>query len=204
MKRARRHVRRHECRAKLKSRMEQLPANTTLSHYRIIEQLGAGAMGEVYLAQDAKLDRCVALKILPREFAADADRMRRFVLEAKSASALNHPNIITIYEIGETDDANFIATEYIEGKTLNHQPGLSLTATLEVATQIVSALNAAHSAGIIHRDIKPENVIVRPDGLVKILDFDIAKLSGPSVLSGLSQGSDPEGPTAVNPAPARG
>ena len=162
-------------------------------------------MGDVYLAQDTKLDRRVALKLLPQEFAADADRMRRFVLEAKSASALNHPNIITIYEIGETDGTNFIATEYIEGKTLSDRESLSLIAALDVATQIVSALTAAHCAGIIHRDIKPENVIIRPDGVVKILDFGIAKLSGPgAVADGLNQGTDPEAVTAVKSGTSTG
>ncbi|HYV06488.1 MAG TPA: protein kinase, partial [Blastocatellia bacterium] len=155
-------------------------------------------MGEVYLAQDTILGRRVALKILPREFAIDADRMRRFVLEAKSASALNHPNIITIYEVGETDEMNFIATEYIEGQTLNSRGSLALTEALDVASQIASALQAAHAAGIIHRDIKPENVIIRPDGLVKILDFGIAKQTGPAVVtSGLPSGTDPEAATAV-------
>ena len=164
--------------------MDELSPNTTISHYRIVNKLGAGGMGEVYVAQDTKLDRRVALKILPPEFAADADRMRRFVLEARSASALNHPNIITIYEVGETDGTNFIATEYIEGKTLNNCDSLSLLKSLEVATQIASALHAAHSAGIVHRDIKPDNVMIRPDGFVKILDFGIAKLSGVPMIAG--------------------
>lgn len=136
-------------------------------------------MGEVYLAEDTKLDRQVALKILPPEFAADNDRMNRFVREAKSASALNQPNIITIHEIGETGGTHFIASEYIQGETLHallQQSPLALKTTLDVAIQVASALNAAHKAGIIHRDIKPENVMIRPDGLVKILDFGIAKL----------------------------
>ena len=155
-------------------------------------------MGEVYVAQDTKLDRRVALKILPPEFAADADRMRRFVLEARSASALNHPNIITIYEVGETDGTNFIATEYIEGKTLNNCDSLSLLKSLEVATQIASALQAAHSAGIVHRDIKPDNVMIRPDGFVKILDFGIAKLSGvPMIAGGPRVHTDEEAATAM-------
>ena len=184
---------------------EALSPNSTISHYRIVSKIGAGGMGDVYLAQDTRLDRRVALKILPQEFAADADRMRRFVLEAKSASALNHPNIITIYEIGETDEMNFIATEYIEGKTLNNCASLSLTAALEVATQIVSALQAAHTAGIVHRDIKPDNVMIRPDGLVKILDFGIAKLSGSPVVAGrLNQGTDPEAATAVKAGTSAG
>ena len=137
-------------------------------------------MGEVYLAQDTKLDRQVALKILPPEFAEDTDRMNRFVREAKSASALNHPNIITIHEISEIGGTHFIATEYIQGETLHSllkQNSLDLKSALEIAIQVTSALDAAHRAGIIHRDIKPENVMVRPDGLVKILDFGIAKLS---------------------------
>lgn len=137
-------------------------------------------MGEVYLAQDTKLVRRVALKILSPEFAEDRDRMNRFILEARSASALNHPNILTIHEIGETDGTHFIATEYIEGDTLQtllKGPALSLRTTLEIALQIASALYAAHRAGIVHRDIKPDNVMVREDGIVKVLDFGIAKLS---------------------------
>ena len=164
--------------------MDGLSPNSDLSHYRIVSKLGSGGMGEVYVAQDTRLDRRVALKILPAEFAADADRMRRFVLEAKSASALNHPNIITIYEVGEIEGTNFIATEYIDGKTINHCDSLSLVAALDVATQIASSLQAAHSAGIVHRDIKPDNVMIRPDGLVKILDFGIAKLSGVPMIAG--------------------
>ncbi len=149
-------------------------------HYRIISQIGAGGMGEVYLAEDKRLERRVALKILPPEFAADKERMNRFVREAKSASALNHPNIITIYEIGETDSTRFIAAEYIEGETLRRRlerEPPDLETTLDVAIQIASALDAAHRAGIFHRDIKPDNIMIRPDGLVKILDFGIAKLS---------------------------
>ncbi len=137
-------------------------------------------MGEVYLAEDRKLDRRVALKILPPEFAEDEDKMNRFVREARSASALNHPNIITIYEIGETKGTHFIATEYIEGETLQtrlREQSLSLRSTLEIALQIASALDAAHRAGIVHRDIKPDNVMVRQDGIVKVLDFGIAKLT---------------------------
>jgi len=158
----------------------ELQANATLAHYRIIRKIGAGGMGEVYLAEDTKLDRQVALKILPQEFAEDSDRMNRFVREAKSASALNQPNIITIHEIGEVEGTHFIASEYIQGETLHtrlKESPLDLKATLDVAIQVASALNSAHKAGIIHRDIKPENVMIRPDGVVKILDFGIAKLS---------------------------
>ena len=137
-------------------------------------------MGEVYLAEDTQLRRPVALKLLPSDFSQNKDRLRRFEQEAKSASALNHPNIITIYEIGETDNTHFIATEYVEGETLRerlkHSP-VNLESALEIAIQVAGAFDAAHRAGIVHRDIKPENVMVRPDGLVKLLDFGIAKLT---------------------------
>ena len=137
----------------------------------------------MFLAQDTKLNRKVALKILPTEFAEDKDRMSRFVREAQSASALNHPNIITIYEIGESDETHFIATEFIEGKTLNDYKRanpINYKSALEIAVQIASALDEAHSAGIVHRDIKPDNVMIRANGLVKILDFGIAKVSATS------------------------
>ncbi len=151
-----------------------------LGHYEILSPIGKGGMGEVFLAKDTKLERRVALKILPPEFAADSDRMSRFVREAKSASALNHPNIITIHEIGEAGGTHFIATEFIDGKTLNDYKKtnpLNLKSVLEIAIQIASALDEAHSAGIVHRDVKPDNVMIRANGLVKILDFGIAKLS---------------------------
>ena len=172
----------------------ELTTNSTLSHYRIISKIGAGGMGEVYLAQDTKLDRKVALKILPPQFAADTDRMARFVREAKSASALNHPNILTIYEIDETEAGHFIATEFIDGETLRDRAlsvRLPLDAALDLAIQIASALGAAHQAGIVHRDIKPENVMVREDGLVKVLDFGLAKLTADGV-------SDSEGETRIH------
>src|SRR5882724_5709728 len=159
---------------------ESLTDNTTILHYRILSLLGAGGMGEVYLAHDTKLDRRVALKILPEEFAGDPERMRRFVQEARSASALNHPNIITIHEIGDCEGSHFIATEYVEGETLSRRlrgESMSLRSALDVAIQIASALEAAHIAGIVHRDIKPDNVMIRPDGFVKLLDFGIAKLT---------------------------
>ncbi len=155
-----------------------------LSHYKILSRIGAGGMGEVYLARDSNLERRVALKLLPVKFTQDPERLQRFTREAKAASALNHPNIITIYEIGVADSAqgltHFIATEYIEGITLREwQPeaGKRVSQTLEFGSQIASALDAAHRAGIIHRDIKPENLMVRPDGLVKMLDFGLAKLT---------------------------
>jgi serine/threonine protein kinase/Tfp pilus assembly protein PilF len=169
-----------------------LIANTILSHYRIVSKIGAGGMGEVYLAHDTKLDRRVALKVLPGDLAADQTRMRRFILEAKSASALNHPNIITIHEIEEIDSVNFIATEFIDGETLRQHisAGMKLVEILEVAIQTASALAAAHAAGIIHRDIKPENIMVRRDGYIKVLDFGLAKLAEP-----LGFLTDPEAPT---------
>ena len=151
-----------------------------LAHYEIISELGAGGMGEVYLARDLKLDRRVALKILPTQFTKDVAQVRRFEREARAASALNNPHIITIHEIGNEESLHFIATEFIEGQTLRQRlsngplPGDEV---LNIATQISKALAAAHASGIIHRDIKPENVMVRPDGLVKVLDFGLAKLS---------------------------
>jgi serine/threonine protein kinase len=148
--------------------------------YKIIERLGAGGMGEVYLAQDARLGRLVALKILLAYFAADDERLRRFQREARAASALNHPNILTIHEVGEADGVHFISTEFIDGQTLRGlipQKSLSLKESLDIAAQVASGLAAAHAAGIIHRDIKPENIMRRADGLVKILDFGIAKLT---------------------------
>jgi len=160
--------------------MAELGPGVTLSHYHIVSEIGAGGMGEVYLAQDTKLDRKVALKILPADLAANHDRMRRFVQEAKAASALNHPNIITIYEIDETGSGHFIATEFIDGETLRErgrQAPMKLGEVLDIATQIAGALSAAHAAGIIHRDIKPENVMLRRDGIVKVLDFGLAKLT---------------------------
>jgi serine/threonine protein kinase len=163
--------------------MQQLAANTAIKQYRILAPLGKGGMGEVYLAEDTALGRRVALKILPPEFADDSDRMDRFVREARSASALNHPNIITIYEIGEANGTHFIATEFIDGKTLTElerSQALDYRSILDIATQVASALDEAHSAGIVHRDIKPDNVMIRANGLAKLLDFGIAKLSASS------------------------
>ncbi len=148
--------------------------------YRIIEELGTGGMGEVYLAQDTRLARLVALKILHSFYASDDARLRRFQREARAASALNHPNILTIHDVGESEGVHFIATEFIDGQTLRElipPEGLSLEETLAIVIQVASALGAAHAAGIIHRDIKPENIMRRADGIVKILDFGIAKLT---------------------------
>jgi serine/threonine protein kinase len=153
-----------------------------IGRYEITSKLGAGGMGEVYLANDTKLDRKVALKILHSEMVDDqnGDRVRRFVQEAKAASALNHPNILTIYEIDEIDSEQFIATEFIDGQTLRERirkGTLSVSDVLDVGIQVASALSATHTVGIIHRDIKPDNIMLRHDGIVKVLDFGLAKLT---------------------------
>lgn len=148
--------------------------------YQVLSSLGAGGMGEVYLGQDTKLSRKVALKFLPRQFTQDEGRVKRFIREAKTVSALNHPNIITVYEIGISDEEHFIATELVDGQTLRERLArgrVPLTEALEIALQIAAALEAAHDAGIVHRDIKPENVMLRRDGYVKVLDFGLAKLT---------------------------
>ena len=183
----------------------QTTAGRRIGPYQILSLLGAGGMGEVHLAQDVRLQRKVALKLLPAQWSKDADRVRRFLKEAQAASALNHPNIITIYEVGQTDEvdgAPFIASEYVDGQTLRQlgsQP-LPLTQALDVTAQIATALAAAHEAGIIHRDIKPENVMVRRDGLVKVLDFGLAKPTTP--LPALLEGHKTlEGQNANSTAP---
>jgi serine/threonine protein kinase len=157
-----------------------LSISQQIGYYHIISLLGRGGMGEVYLAQDARLGRKVALKLLPARFTQDADRLRRFVQEAKAASALNHPSILTIHEIGQEDGNHFIVTEFVDGETLRQRMNaawMNLTEALDIAISVAGALRAAHEAGIIHRDIKPENVMVRADGLVKVLDFGLAKLT---------------------------
>jgi serine/threonine protein kinase/Tfp pilus assembly protein PilF len=156
-----------------------IAAHTKLGRYEILSQIGAGGMGEVYLAEDIRLHRKVALKILPENIAADKERLLRFEREAQAASALNHPNIITIHEIGEIEDQLFIATEFIEGETLREkieENDLSVYESVRISEQIAAALSVAHQAHIIHRDIKPENIMIRRDGYVKILDFGLAKL----------------------------
>jgi len=169
-----------------------LAAGTKFGHYEIRSQLGAGGMGEVYLAFDTELDRTVAIKVLPESLASDQNRLQRFIQEAKAASALNHPHILTIYEIRTTEKTRFIATEFIDGETLRRHMSspLKLTEILEIATQSASALAAAHAAGIIHLDIKPENIMVRRDGYIKVLDFGLAKLTEPE-----GSNTDGEAPT---------
>jgi len=152
----------------------------TIARYRVGRLIGAGGMGEVYLAEDEVLRRKVALKLLPARFTQDQERVRRFQREARAVSALNHPNILTIYEIGHADSIHYIATEYIEGETLRERMAsrrLSIAEVLEISLGVAGALAAAHDAGIIHRDIKPENIMLRPDGYVKVLDFGLAKLA---------------------------
>jgi serine/threonine protein kinase/TolB-like protein/Tfp pilus assembly protein PilF len=155
-----------------------LESNQQFGRYVILSQIGTGGMGEVYLARDNTLSRKVALKILPEKFASDLDLLRRFEREAETTSALNHPNILTVFEFGKADGLHFITTEFVEGETLRDKlkrERLSFTEILNIAEQTASALAAAHSAGIIHRDIKPENIMLREDGLVKVLDFGLAK-----------------------------
>ena len=158
--------------------MKPLPAET-IAHYRILEPIGAGGMGAVYKAYDNKLQRVVALKLLPSEYVSQQDRRRRFFQEARAASALNHPHILTIYEVGEDDGKPYIAMEFVEGETLRHKIKnrvLQLKETLDIAIQIASGLERAHELGIIHRDLKPENLMLSRDGYAKILDFGLAKL----------------------------
>ena len=159
----------------------ELKPGQRIGHYKIISLLGAGGMGEVYLAQDTKLGREIALKLLPVQFTTDANRLRRFEQEARVASALNHPNICMIHEIGATeDDRQYIAMEYVDGVTLRQhmtEARLKLSEVLDVAVQVASGLGAAHEVGIVHRDIKPENIMMRRDGYAKVLDFGLAKLT---------------------------
>ena len=172
---------------------QALEANTTLSHYRIVSKIGEGGMGEVFLAEDTRLRRRVALKVLPEKIAADADRLLRFEREAFAASALNHPNILTIFEFGAVGKTHFLVSEFVDGVSLRQRLNgdtVTLSETLEVAIQIASALQAAHDAGIIHRDIKPDNLMLRADGYVKVLDFGLAKLAGPSSFAAASESSE--------------
>src|SRR5215207_5910623 len=153
-------------------------AGCEVGNYKIEKLLGAGGMGEVYLASESRLNRRVALKFLPSEFVADAERVARFEREARAVSALNHPNLITIYDLGNLDDLHYIAMEYVEGQTLRELAAgrLKLKEILSVVSQAADALAAAHRAGVVHRDVKPENIMVRADGYVKVLDFGLAKL----------------------------
>jgi serine/threonine protein kinase/predicted ATPase len=173
---------------------QALEPGSRVGSFRVVGTLGEGGMGKVYLAQDERLGRRVALKLLPASFTRDRERVRRFEQEARAASALNHPNILTVYDIGDdAAGARFIATEYVEGATLReHARGRSLTLpeVLDIGVQLSAALSAAHAVGIVHRDVKPENVMVRPDGYVKILDFGLAKPVSAGLASGRGEESD--------------
>src|SRR4029450_3137347 len=171
----------------------------TVSHYQVLSVLGAGGMGEVYLARDPRLDRTVALKILPGEFAADPDRMQRFTREAKAASALNHPNVATIYDVGESDGISFIVMEHVEGETLLARISRRLTPpeVVDIAVQAADALDLAHAKGITHRDIKPANLMLTHRGVVKVLDFGVAKVAR-------SDEGSPNGDWTVEPVTAVG
>ncbi len=152
-----------------------------IKHYKIVSQIGTGGMGDVFLATDTVLERNVAIKFISAQFAQDAVGLKRFLREAKTASSLNHPNIITVYEVGKTKETPFITTEFIDGKnlrTIMDEGGLSYRGSLDIASQVASALVAAHAAGIFHRDIKPENIMLREDKLVKVVDFGLAKIAG--------------------------
>src|SRR5215472_2189121 len=171
----------------LSSREIEQMIGKSIAHYRVSSLLGAGGMGEVYLAVDTRLGRRVALKILAGKSmygwsSDEGERIARFEQEARAASALNHPNILTIFEIGKAQELRFIATEYVEGETLRERmkrQRVGLREAVDIAIQIAGALSAAHTAGIVHRDIKPENIMIRPDGLLKVLDFGLAKLTAP-------------------------
>src|SRR4029078_12299723 len=159
-------------------RAKRLRKSDQIGHYQIMEQTGEGGMGVVFLAKDLRLHRNVAIKVLPETVSTDKSRLNRFEQEAVAASALNHPNILTIHEIGRSDNAKFIVSEYVNGFTLREKiPMLTVSESIDLAIQVASALEAAHKHGIVHRDIKPENIMVVEEGLVKVLDFGLAKLT---------------------------
>src|SRR5262245_5755984 len=165
----------------------KISAGSRVGPYEVLSPLGSGGMGEVWRARDTRLGREVAIKVLPEELSKDPDRLRRFEKEAIAASALNHPNVVTIHEVGQSDSTSFIVMELVDGKTLREAlAGGALTTRklLDIGIQVAEGLAKAHSAGIVHRDLKPENVIVTKDGLVKILDFGLAKLAHPEIETG--------------------
>src|SRR5258705_10872678 len=177
-----------------------LSPNSSLAHYKIISKIGAGGMGEVYLAEDSRLQRKVALKILPAEMAANQDRMRRFKQEATAAAALNHANLAHIDEIGESDSTNFIAMEFVEGVTLRekiHRERTELRKLLRYLQHVAEGLAKAHAVGIVHRDLKPDNIMITRDGHAKILDFGLAKLIEPQQPPGINNSSAGEDATAI-------
>src|SRR6184192_1480346 len=164
----------------IESGQADLLVDRTIGHYKISKRIGSGGMGEVYLATDVTAGRQAALKLLPMRFTGDAERLKRFQQEARAVVALNHPNILTVYEIGEDHPTHYIASELIEGETLRQRltrGRIQVGEAVDLAIQVASALAAAHQAGIVHRDINPGNIMLRPDGYVKVLDFGIAKLA---------------------------
>src|SRR5256884_9913086 len=164
----------------IENRQADLLVGRAIGSYKISKRIGTGGMGDVYLATDMTAGRKAALKLLPERFTGDAERLKRFEQEAHAVVGLNHPNILTIYEIGEDHSTHYIASELIEGETLRQRlmrGRMQLSEAIDVAIQVASALAAAHEAGVVHRDIKPENIMFRPDGYVKVLDFGIAKLA---------------------------
>jgi serine/threonine-protein kinase len=186
----------------------ELSKGAQLLHYRIVSKIGAGGMGDVYLAEDTKLDRKVAIKFLREEYSKDSDKLGRFVREAKAASALNHPHILTVYEIGDVGDTNYIATEYIEGSTLrdvlNKKEPSQLNHVLKIGVQVSEALAAAHAAGIVHRDVKPENIMIRKDGYAKVLDFGLAKLAEQKTPENVSAEGETKALVHTNPGAVMG
>src|SRR5436190_17036765 len=165
----------------------------TIGHYKISERIGTGGMGEVYLATDITAGRKAALKLLPTRFTSNPERLKRFQQEARAVVGLNHPNVVTVYEIGEDQSTHYIASELIEGETLRQRLARGPMRTdevVDVAIQVASALAAAHEAGIVHRDIKPENIMIRPDGYVKVLDFGIAKLAESTFAEAAANGAE--------------
>src|SRR5881628_4264949 len=164
----------------IENEQADLLVGRTIGHYKISERIGTGGMGDVYLATDITAGRKAALKLLPERFTSDAERLKRFQQEARALVGLNHPNILTVYEIGEDHSTHYIASELFEGETLRQRlmrGRMQLSEAVDIAIQVASALAAAHQAGIVHRDIKPENIMLRPDGYMKVLDFGIAKLA---------------------------
>src|SRR6266581_1977219 len=164
----------------IESRQADSLLGQTIDHYKISESIGAGGMGEVYLATDVIAGRKAALKLLPSRFTGDAERLKRFQQEAQAVVGLNHPNVVTVYEIGEDRSTHYIASELIDGETLRQRLArgpMETDEAVDVAIQMASALAVAHETGIVHRDIKPENIMLRPDGYAKVLDFGIAKLA---------------------------
>lgn len=179
-----------------------LPAGKMVGRYEVRSRVGAGGMGEVYLAHDTQLDRPVALKLLPAKYVSDPESLRRFKQEARAISSLNHPNILTIFEVGEVEETHFIATEFVDGMTLRArlaQGRMTPIEALDALVQLSGALSAAHRAGVVHRDLKPENVMIRPDGIVKILDFGLAKLSESRTIA-----TDPHAPQITDPGTVMG